>query len=29
MKIPNERELQQTASNNLSDTDFKDFVKLY
>ena len=29
MKIPNERELQQVASNNLFDIDFKDFVKLY
>ena len=28
MKIPNERELQQIASN-LSDNDFKDFMKLY
>ena len=29
MKIPNKRELQQIASNNLSDIDFKDFMKLY
>ena len=29
MKIPNKRELQQIASNHLSDIDFKDFVKLY
>ena len=29
MKIPNKRELQQTASNNSSDIDFKDFMKLY
>ena len=29
MKIPNKRELQQIASNNLSDNDFKDFMKLY
>ena len=29
MKISNERELQQIASNHLSDTDFKDFMKLY
>ena len=28
MKIPNKRELQQIASN-LSDNDFKDFMKLY
>ena len=28
MKIPNERELQQIASN-LLDNDFKDFVKFY
>ena len=27
MEIP--RELQQTASNHLSDIDFKDFMKLY
>ena len=29
MKIPNKRELQQIAWDNLSDIDFKDFVKLY
>ena len=29
MKIPNKRELQQIASNPLSDIDFKDFMKLY
>ena len=29
MKIPNKKELQQIASNNLSDIDFKDFMKLY
>ena len=29
MKISNERELQQIASNHLSDIDFKDFMKLY
>ena len=29
MEIPNKRELQQKASNHLSNTDFKDFGKLY
>ena len=29
MKIPNNRELQQTASNNSSDIDFNGFMKLY
>ena len=29
MKIPNKGELQQTASNHISDIDFKDFMKLY
>ena len=29
MKIPNKRELQQIASNHLSDIDFKDFRKFY
>ena len=29
MKIPNKRELQQIASNNASETDFKDFMRLY
>ena len=29
MKIPNKRELQQIASNHLSDIDFKDFMKFY
>ena len=28
MKIPNKREIQQIASNNSSDIDFKDFMKL-
>ena len=28
-KIPNKTELQQIASNHLSDIDFKDFTKLY
>ena len=28
MKIPNKRELQQIASNNSCDIDFKDFMKL-
>ena len=28
MKIHNKRELQQIASNHLSDDDFKDFMKL-
>ena len=28
-KIPDKRELQQLASIHLSDTDFKDFMKLY
>ena len=28
-KTPNKRELQQIASNHLSETDFKDFMKLY
>ena len=28
MKIPNKRELQQTASNHLPGIDFKDFMKL-
>ena len=28
MKIRNKRELQQIASNHLSDDDFKDFMKL-
>ena len=28
-KIPNKRELQQIASDYLSSTDFKDFMKLY
>ena len=27
MKIPNERELRQIASKDLSDIDFKDFMK--
>ena len=27
--IHDKRELQQVASNNLSDIDFKDFMKLY
>ena len=29
MKIPNERELQQTALNHSSDIDFKDFMKIF
>ena len=29
MKIPNKREIQQTASNHLSGIDFKDFMKFY
>ena len=29
MKIPNKRELQQIASNDLPDIDFKDFMKFY
>ena len=29
MKIPNNRELHQIASNHSSDTGFKDFMKLY
>ena len=29
MKIPNKIELQQIASNNSSDIDFEDFMKLY
>ena len=29
MKIPNKRELQQIALNHSSDTDFKDFKKIY
>ena len=29
MKIPNKRELQQIASNQSSDIDFKDFMKIY
>ena len=29
MKIPNKRELQQTAVNHSSDIDFKDFVKIH
>ena len=29
MKIPNKRELQQTAFNHSSDIDFKDFTNLY
>ena len=29
IKIPNKRELQQIASNYLSDTEFKDFLNLY
>ena len=29
IKIPNKRELQQVVSNHVSDTDFKDFMKLY
>ena len=29
MKISNKRELQQIALNHSSDTDFKDFLKIY
>ena len=29
MKIPNKRKLQQIALNHLSDTLFKDFIKIY
>ena len=29
MKIPNKKELQQTASNHSSDIEFKYFMKLY
>ena len=29
MKIPNKRELQRIACNDLTDNDFKDFIKLY
>ena len=29
MKIPNKRELQQTAFNHSSDNDFQDFKNLY
>ena len=29
MKILDKRELQQTASNNFSDIEFKDFMKLH
>ena len=29
MKIPNKRELHQTALNHSSDIDFKDFMNIY
>ena len=29
MKIPNKRELQQSALNHLPDIDFKDFIDIY
>ena len=29
MKIPNQRELQQTTYNHSSDIDFKDFINLH
>ena len=29
MEIPNKGELPQIASSRLSNTDFKDFMKLY
>ena len=29
MKIPNKKELQQIASNHLSEIDFKDLMKHY
>ena len=29
MEITNKRELQQVVINHSSDTDFKDFIKIY
>ena len=29
MKIPNKRELQETAINHSSDIDFNDFIRIY
>ena len=29
MEIPNQRELKQIVSNQSSDIDFQDFMKLY
>ena len=29
MKIPNKREIHQTATNQSSDIDIKDFMKIY
>ena len=29
MRIPNKRELQQILTNNLSDVDSKDFIKIF
>ena len=29
IKIPNKRDLQQIASSNASDINFKDFMKLF
>ena len=29
MKIPNKKELQQTALNHSSDINFKDFINVY
>ena len=29
MKIPNKRQVQQIASNQSSDIDFKDFMKIF
>ena len=29
MKIPNKQELQRIPFNNLSDTEFQDFMNLY
>ena len=29
MKIPNERQLQQTELNHSLDIDFKDFINIY
>ena len=29
MKIPNKQELKKIASNNSSNSDFKDFMNLY